>query len=74
MTAQRFPWNGLMGLGLGVLRLPPSAFWAMTPRELMAAAQGAGLIAPWREAPSRARLNELMELYPDGDAANDRHG
>lgn len=46
MTAQRFPWDGLMGLGLGVLRLPPSAFWAMTPRELMAAAQGAGLIAP----------------------------
>ena len=29
-----FPWNEAIGFGLGVLRLPPEAFWKMTPREL----------------------------------------
>ena len=29
-----FPWADVMRIGLGVLRLPPHAFWAMTPKEL----------------------------------------
>ena len=29
-----------MAMGLGVLRLAPTAFWAMTPRELQAACEG----------------------------------
>ncbi|MFG1475359.1 rcc01693 family protein [Xanthobacter agilis] len=58
-----FPWDQAMGLGLGVLRLSPAAFWRMTPRELAAAA---GLHAT-RVAPplARADLAALMERFPD---------
>ncbi len=27
-----FPWREAIGFGLGVLRLSPAQFWAMTPR------------------------------------------
>lgn len=53
-----------MAFGLGELRLPPTEFWAMTPRELAAAANmrtpGAA------EPPTRDALQELMQRYPDG--------
>jgi uncharacterized phage protein (TIGR02216 family) len=32
-----FPWEKLMHLGLGQLRLPPHTFWSMTLKELSAA-------------------------------------
>lgn len=53
-----------MGFAFGVLRLPPDAFWAMTPRELAAAlraVQGRGAPVP----PSRAALTALMAAHPD---------
>jgi uncharacterized phage protein (TIGR02216 family) len=60
---ERFPWRALMGFGLGRLRLPSGAFWAMTPRELLAAADGLGLRAA---APlPRASLEALMRRFPD---------
>ena len=53
-------WPKLMGLGLGVLRLAPDAFWSMTPRELTAALRGA------RERPMEATdLDALIARYPD---------
>ncbi|HEX7072584.1 MAG TPA: phage tail assembly chaperone [Hyphomicrobiaceae bacterium] len=53
-----------MAAGLGLLRLPPAAFWAMTPKEL-AAALGA-LHGPARiDPPSRTELRRLMQAYPD---------
>ena len=61
MTAP-FPWTEAMRLGLAVLRLPPREFWAMTPRELAAAA-GAGRKG---EAPGREQLEALMARFPDG--------
>jgi uncharacterized phage protein (TIGR02216 family) len=52
-----------MAAGLGVLRLPPDAFWRMTPRELAAALDG---LAGGNAAPlGRGELAELMRLYPD---------
>jgi uncharacterized phage protein (TIGR02216 family) len=52
-----------MAFGLGVLRLAPAAFWAMTPRELAAAADG---VAGGRAEPlRRAALEALMRRYPD---------
>ena len=62
-----FPWAEAMGFGFGTLRLAPKAFWAMTPRELMAAfrAHGGGRGA----APARGALDALMARYPDGDRA-----
>ena len=60
----RFPWRAAMQFGLGVLRLPPSHFWGMTPRELAAAFEGASGRAR-RAPPPRTTLDELMERYPD---------
>lgn len=51
-----------MALGLGVLRLPPDAFWAMTPRELAAAA---GHFRPRSTAPAQSELAALMRAHPD---------
>jgi uncharacterized phage protein (TIGR02216 family) len=56
----KFPWAELMGLGLGDLRLAPEAFWAMSPRELFAAA-GVRLSRPM----GREALDDLMARFPD---------
>ncbi len=58
-----FPWKDAIGFGLGVLRLPPEAFWRMTPRELAAAIEAVRgrFVAPL----GRAGLDELMRRYPD---------
>jgi uncharacterized phage protein (TIGR02216 family) len=59
-----FSWTGAMEAGLGALRLAPHVFWAMTPRELDAAlngAFGAGASPPL----SRKELAALMAAYPD---------
>jgi len=62
MTA--FPWKDAMGFGLGVLRLPPEAFWRMSPRELAAAW---GAVVGERTGPlDRPGLKNLMERFPDG--------
>jgi uncharacterized phage protein (TIGR02216 family) len=54
-----------MTAGLGLLRLPPAVFWAMTPRELAAALRAlspAGLSAlPL----GRTELVDLMGRFPD---------
>ena len=54
-----------MAFGLGVLRLAPAHFWAMTPRELDAAVRGR--LGPPADTltPSRAALDALMRRYPD---------
>lgn len=65
-----FPWREAIGFGLGVLRLPPDAFWNMTPRELafaIAAIRGAQ-----PHAPARSSLDRLMRQYPDHAAAAKR--
>ena len=59
------PWSTLMRFGLGTLRLPPQAFWAMTPRELAACA---GLVGS-APMPTRADLDALMARFPDAPAA-----
>jgi len=62
MTA--FPWKEAMRFGLGVLRLPPEAFWRMSPRELAAAW---GAVMGERTGPlDRAGLDTMMERFPDG--------
>jgi len=58
-----FPWDDAIGFGLGVLRLPPASFWAMTPRELaLAIAAVRGAATPLR----RSDLTALMTRFPDG--------
>lgn len=61
----RLPWSEMMRFGLGVLRLPPAIFWAMTPRELAeahAGISGRGAAKPIE----RQTLDALMALHPDG--------
>ena len=58
-----FPWDEAIGFGLGVLRLSPQAFWAMTPRELALAIRAVtGATMPLE----RHDLSDLMKRYPDG--------
>ena len=62
---QVFPWARLMQIGLGLLQQPPSVFWAMTPREIKAAA--CFYREPGRGAPAMPRpaFDELMTRFPD---------
>jgi uncharacterized phage protein (TIGR02216 family) len=53
-----------MAFGLGVLRLAPRDFWAMTPAEIAAAMRG--VCGPPGDAPmSTADLAALMSRFPD---------
>lgn len=56
-----------MAAGLGILRLPPAHFWAMTPRELTLALRG--LAGPSASGPAqplkRLDLSHLMARFPD---------
>jgi uncharacterized phage protein (TIGR02216 family) len=55
-----------MATGFGILRLSPSVFWSMTPKEFEAALRGLlgdGAIA---RPPARGELSALMARYPDG--------
>lgn len=61
--AAPFPWDEAMAFGLGVLRLCPQDFWAMTPRELAAASRG--LYGRGGGAADRAALEALMAAFPD---------
>lgn len=57
-----FPWKEAIGFGLGVLRLAPKDFWAMTPRELACAIEA----VTGRRAPlDRDGFADLMKRYPD---------
>ena len=60
---QPFPWKDAVAFGLGVLRLPPDAFWRMTPRELAAAIEAVRgrVVAPL----DRTGFDNLMRRYPD---------
>ena len=62
----------MIGVGLGVLRLSPDAFWRMTPRELALA------LRPMAGAPhpalGRSGLAELMARFPDAPAQTLRDG
>lgn len=62
--AAGFPWDEAMAAGMGVLRLSPGAFWAMSPREF------AGAIRPFTqeagEPIGRGALEALMQRFPDG--------
>lgn len=62
MKAAPFPWAAAMRFGLGQLRLSPTAFWAMTPRELAAMLPAS---ISGTERPDAAVLARLMQLYPD---------
>jgi uncharacterized phage protein (TIGR02216 family) len=62
--SKQLDWSGLMRAGLHGLGLRPHEFWALTPVELrmMLGRDGSG------SAPlARARLEELLEAFPDDE-------
>ncbi len=61
-------WPDLMRAGLLQLRLRPREFWALTPAELMMMLGHGGASAPM----ARARLADLLQLYPDTVADPDQ--
>jgi uncharacterized phage protein (TIGR02216 family) len=61
--AEPFPWERAIAVGLGVLRLSPASFWAMTPLEFaLAAGLGRG---GNRDVPDRRAMAALMAIFPD---------
>jgi uncharacterized phage protein (TIGR02216 family) len=54
-----------MACGLGLLRLRPADFWAMTPRELSLALKGAAGLPIGGNPLHRADLDRLMHRFPD---------
>ena len=60
-----------MATGLGVLRLSPVDFWAMTVPELAAACRGASGVTGGVEPPARQGLDELMMRFPDMEGSGD---
>ena len=60
-------WPALMELGLGRLRLSPATFWSMTPRELTAALNGAGLSQTHPQPMTRSDFTALTARFPDSD-------
>lgn len=53
----------MIALGLGLLRLSPRAFWAMTPREMAHVLRGLG--DEPAGPPDRRALDALMTMFPD---------
>lgn len=62
-TPLEFPWDQVMAMGFGLLRLSPHAFWAMTPREFERAASV--LTRTGGQAPRREDMLALMQAFPD---------
>ncbi len=54
-----FPWQRVMQLGLGAMRLAPKDFWNMSLRELTAT------LGPTVPKLSRPDFEDLMKRYPD---------
>lgn len=68
---RQFPWDEVIALGLGLLRLAPRDFWSMTPREFSLVLRildrdRAG------STPTRAALATLMQMFPDGKEREQR--
>lgn len=59
-----FPWAEAMAFGLGILKLAPKDFWAMTLPELAAATRGALDAVGELPMPRRA-FEDLMRRFPD---------
>jgi uncharacterized phage protein (TIGR02216 family) len=57
------PWDRIIGYGLGVLRLSPSAFWKMTPREFALAVEA--VTGGMAGAIDRHDFAALMRSFPD---------
>jgi uncharacterized phage protein (TIGR02216 family) len=64
VNARPFPWEQAIGFALGILRLPPDAFWRMTPRELACALEA--IRGRGGAALERADFDLMMARFPDG--------
>lgn len=68
MEADRcFDWAGLLRLGVQRLKLPPDAFWRLSPCELRLMLGENPVALPL----NRQRLSELVTAFPDRSAAHD---
>ncbi|GJM01791.1 MAG: hypothetical protein DHS20C08_02920 [Rhodomicrobium sp.] len=55
-----------MQLGFGRLGLSSTAFWSLTPKELLAALEGATFLSPHNAAPpDRCIFEGMMKNFPD---------
>ncbi len=66
-VSEAFPWESAMKFGLGVLKLSPLEFWAMTPRELQAAYSAHAQTSNLQTPIARPKFENLMKKFPDKD-------
>ncbi|MGJ8526899.1 rcc01693 family protein [Maritalea sp.] len=64
-----FPWEDAARIGFDYLRLSPTAFWKLTPRELLMIAKASGHPVPLNL--DRNSFEELARKYPDEDQINE---
>ena len=65
---QPFPWGAALHFGLGLLRLPPTTFWALSVKEFLALGGGMRPV----ETIGRTDLETMMRQWPDGAGDGNR--
>lgn len=60
-----FPWDDVIGVGLGVLGFSPAVFWAMTPREFGFAVRARFGLDGGTGPISKSDMQALMKQFPD---------
>ena len=69
MNTQPIQWSEFYKICVGMMNMRPNDFWNLSPREMYLALKGFKQFnsTEEKEAPMDSeRLQEMMELYPDG--------
>ena len=69
MNTQPIQWSDFYKICVGMMNMRPDDFWNISPREMYLALNGFKKFnsTEEKEAPMDSeRLQEMMELYPDG--------
>ena len=70
MNTQPIQWSDYVRICIGMMNMRPSDFWNLSPREMYLAISGFKTFhasGQDKEEPMDSeRLQEMMELYPDG--------
>jgi|TARA_R110001592_G_scaffold212350_1_gene464641 uncharacterized phage protein (TIGR02216 family) len=70
VNTQPIQWSDYVKICIGMMNMRPSDFWSLSPREMYLAISGFKTFhasGQDKEEPMDSeRLQEMMELYPDG--------
>lgn len=69
MNSVSINWADYVKICIGMMNMRPNDFWNLSPREMYLAISGFKTFhasGEQEQAMSKDRLEEMMELYPDG--------